>query len=66
MKKLLFITALSFTPAIVYAHPGHFEGAPFAHALAHGLHYLFAAIAAGIMAAQKVTALRRARAARKS
>jgi hypothetical protein len=59
MKKLFLVTALSFAPAAVFAHPGHFDGAPFAHALAHGLYFFFAVIAVGIFIVQLLS--RRAR-----
>jgi len=68
MKKSLLLTfaiALTFGPAGVFAHPGHMDGAPVAHALWHDLYYFFAALAVGIMTVPHVSRLLRSNSIRK-
>lgn len=38
-------TAFAIAPALAVAHPGHLDDAPVAHAIAHGLFGILAAIA---------------------
>jgi hypothetical protein len=55
MKALavrIFVLTLCLAPATTFAHPGHADGAPLLHSLAHGAFYLGAVISVAVLAAQ--------------
>jgi hypothetical protein len=64
MSKFRFriapIAALLLAPLTVFAHPGHFDDAPFAHALSHGIVYAVGIIGAGLAISQSYDRLLRA------
>jgi hypothetical protein len=59
LKPTLIVSSLALllTPLSAFAHPGHADGMPIAHAMSHALHYLIALVAAVTWSVPHVTRL---------